>query len=102
MMENMMKKERIRLYREHKYLTTVLFDACMEFAKTDLRNQMERDGLIEKISGLRSLLESHGDYEERRIHTRLSERGSEAHKIADGEHERDLKALDSILEKIKV
>jgi|GEM_PF-3614633 len=93
--------ERVRLYREHKYLTTVLFDACTEFGKADLRNQAEQVGLMDKITGVRSLLESHGNYEETRIHTRLAARGSEAHRLADGEHERDLKALDSILEKIK-
>lgn len=92
---------RFRLYREHKYLTTVLFEACMEFAKTDLRNQTEREVLLGKISGVRALLESHGEYEQSRIHTRISARGSSAHAVADSEHERDLKALDSILEKIK-
>lgn len=94
--------ERVRLYREHKYLTTVLFDICIEFGKSDLRNQTERHALASKVFGLRSLLESHGQYEESRIHARLSARGSDTHKLADGEHERDLGTLDAILEQIKV
>jgi len=96
-----MSTERLRLYREHKYVTSILFELCLDFARIDFANETARTKLADRISNLRALLESHGNYEETRIHARLAARGSTVHLTADNDHVRDLIELNKIQEEIQ-
>jgi hemerythrin-like domain-containing protein len=78
---------RYRFYREHKFLTFLLFELERMIAKSDFRNQSEINQIKESLLSLGAIMAGHAAFENRAIHTLLCNKGSTAHQAIEAEHE---------------
>jgi hemerythrin-like domain-containing protein len=62
-----MKNQRVRLFREHKYMTSVLSALLESSAKLDFSNPKERTQFKQDYENLKALWKAHGDNEENRM-----------------------------------
>ena len=77
---------RYRFYREHKYISFALNELERLVARTDFRVDAEVFGVKEKFEWLTFLLQGHARYEDDRLHTLLTNKGSTIHETIEAEH----------------
>lgn len=95
---------RVKLYREHKYVSFALSELERLIAKTDFIEDAAIDNIQSKWQGVKEMLEGHAYHEERNIHALLEKKGSTIHHEAHEDHEHQeetLKNLNRLLDVIK-
>lgn len=88
---------RYQFYREHKYVSSALNDVERLIAKTDFRSNDETINAQIAFQELSEMLESHAYYENEKLHTLLSNKGSSVHLDAENDH----KSQDEAIAKIR-
>ncbi len=91
---------RVKLYREHKYVSFALSELERLIAKTDFNNQAEIAHVQNEWLAVKEMLEGHAHHEEHNFHALLEKKGSTIHLEAKEDHEaqeKTLAHLDSLL-----
>ncbi|TXG76913.1 hypothetical protein E6Q11_03835 [Candidatus Dojkabacteria bacterium] len=94
---------RYKFYREHKYVCAAINDVERLIAKTDFASAAQVARVKEAFEALVSMLKSHADYENSRLHRLLRERGSDIYRHAEEEHhayEQKLRDLNNRLARV--
>jgi hypothetical protein len=95
---------RVKLYREHKYVSFALSELERLIAKTDFTNDAAIDSFQSEWQGIQELLDGHAYHEEYNFHTLLEKKGSTIHHEAHNDHEHQeetLKTLQNLLDAVK-
>lgn len=95
---------RVKLYREHKYVSFALSELERLIAKTDFTDNAAIDHIESEWQGIREMLEGHANHEEHNFHALLEKKGSTIHHEAHNDHEHQdetLKNLQHLLNVIK-
>jgi len=95
---------RIKLYREHKYLSFALSELERLIAKTDFTDDAAIDRIQSEWQCVREMLEGHAYHEEHNFHALLEKKGSTIHHEAHNDHEHQeetLKNLQNLLDAVK-
>ena len=95
---------RVKLYREHKYVSFALSELERLIAKTDFTNDAAINHIQSEWQRIREMLEGHASHEEQNFHTLLEKKGSTIHHEAHEDHEHQeetLKNLQCLLDAIK-
>lgn len=94
---------RVKLYREHKYVSFALSELERVIAKTDFTDDAAIAHIKNEWHSLREMLEGHAYHEEHNFHALLEKKGSTIHHEAHDDHEQQdeaLKSLQNLLEAI--
>ena len=78
---------RVKLYREHKYVSFAVSELERLIAKTDFRDDAALEQIQNEWQSLKEMLEGHAEHEERNFHALLEKKGSTIHHEAHQEHE---------------
>lgn len=95
---------RVKLYREHKYVSFALSELERLVAKTDFTDYAAIAHLQSEWQRIKEMLEGHAYHEEHNFHTLMEKKGSTIHHEAhnDHEHQEDqLKHLQNLLDAVK-
>jgi len=95
---------RVKLYREHKYVSFALSELEKLIAKTDFMNDAATAHIQSEWQHIREMLEGHARHEEHNFHALLEKKGSTIHHEAHNDHEHQeetLKNLQYLLDAIK-
>lgn len=95
---------RVKLYREHKYVSFVLNELERLIAKTDFTDDAAIVHIQSEWQHVKEMLEGHAYHEEHNFHTLLEKKGSTIHHEAHNDHEHQeetLKHLQDLLDAIK-
>lgn len=95
---------RVKLYREHKYVSFALSELERLIAKTDFTDDAALDHIQNEWQRLREMLEGHAYHEEQNFHVLLEKKGSTIHHEAHKDHEHleeTLKTLQHLLDAMK-
>lgn len=95
---------RVKLYREHKYVSFALSELERLIAKTDFTDDAAIDHLQSEWQRIREMLEGHAYHEEHNFHALLEKKGSTIHHEAHNDHEHQeetLKNLQNLLDTVK-
>lgn len=95
---------RVKLYREHKYVSFELSELERLIAKTDFTDDVAIDHIQSEWQRIREMLEGHAYHEEHNFHALLEKKGSTIHHEAHNDHEHQeetLKSLQHLLDAIK-
>jgi len=95
---------RVKLYREHKYVSFALSELERLIAKTDFTDDTELTFIQSKWEQIKELQEGHALHEEQNFHTLLEMKGSKIHHEAHSDHEhleQTLKNLQDLLDALK-
>lgn len=95
---------RVKLYREHKYVSFALSELERLIAKTDFSDHAAIDHMQNEWQRIREMLEGHAYHEEHNFHTLLEKKGSTIHHDAHYDHahqEETLKDLQHLLDTVK-
>lgn len=95
---------RVKLYREHKYVSFALSELERLIAKTDFTDDAALDHIQNEWQRIREMLEGHAYHEEHNFHTLLEKKGSTIHHEAHDDHEhqeKTLKNLQHLLDTLK-
>lgn len=95
---------RIKLYREHKYVSFALSELERLIAKTDFTDDAAIAHIQSEWQGIREMLEGHAYHEEHNFHALLKKKGSTIHHEAHNDHEHQketLKSLQHLLDAVK-
>jgi DUF438 domain-containing protein len=96
---------RVKLYREHKYVSFALSELERLIAKTDFREDAAIEHLQKEWQSIKELLQAHADHEENHFHALLEKKGSTIHHDAHHDHEHQeetLNTLQSLLDATKI
>ena len=96
---------RVKLYREHKYVSFALNDLERLIAKTDFMDDAAIDHIQSEWLLIKEMLEGHAYHEEHNFHTLLEKKGSTIHHEAHKDHEHQeegIKNLQALLDTVKV
>ena len=87
---------RVKLYREHKYVSFALSELERLIAKTDFTDE----AAIEQIQGewqrIKEMLEGHAHHEEQNFHALLEKKGSTIYREAHNDHEHQEEILENL------
>lgn len=78
---------RVKLYREHKYVSFALSELERLIAKTDFTNDAAIDHIQREWQSIKEMLEGHAYHEEHNFHALLEKKGSTIHHEAHNDHE---------------
>lgn len=78
---------RYRFYREHKYLTALLFEVERLIAKTDFRMNEQVLAIKASLQAFADVLLSHAEHEEQAIHSLLQHLETPVQKQIEAEHQ---------------
>ena len=95
---------RVKLYREHKYVSFALSELERLIAKTDFTNDAALKHIQDEWQSVKEMLKGHAHYEEQNIHSLLEKKGSTVHHEAHDDHdhqEETLEHLQQLLDAIK-
>lgn len=95
---------RVKLYREHKYVSFALSELERLIAKTDFTNDAAIAHIQDQWQCVKEMLEGHAYHEEHNFHALLEKKGSTIHHGAHNDHEHQeetLKNLQSLLDAVK-
>ena len=95
---------RVKLYREHKYVSFALSELERLVAKTDFTNDAAIDLIQSEWQNVKEMLEGHAHHEEHNFHVLLEKKGSAIHHEAHNDHEHQeeqLKHLQNLLDAVK-
>ena len=95
---------RVKLYREHKYVSFALSELERLIAKTDFTNDLALKNIEDEWHSIKEMLQGHAQHEEQNIHSLLEKKGSTVHCEAhdDHDHQEDtLKHLQHLIDAIK-
>lgn len=95
---------RVKLYREHKYVSFALSELERLIAKTDFTDNAAIDHIQSEWQSIRKMLEAHAYHEEHNFHSLLEKKGSTIHHEAHNDHEhqeKTLKSLQHLLDGVK-
>ncbi len=95
---------RVKLYREHKYVSFALNELERLIAKTDFTDPAALAHIQSEWLHVKEMLQAHASHEEHNFHALLERKGSTIHHNAHNDHEHQeetLKNLDCLLEAIK-
>lgn len=95
---------RVKLYREHKYVSFALSELERLIAKTDFTDDAAIDGIQNEWQSVREMLEGHAYHEEQNFHRLLEKKGSKIHHEAHDDHDRQEEAaknLQHLLDTVK-
>ena len=95
---------RVKLYREHKYVSFVLSELERLIAKTDFTDDEAVEHLQSEWQSIKEMLQGHAQHEEENFHSLLERKGSTIHRDAHDDHkeqEETLENLDSLLDALK-
>ncbi len=87
---------RVKLYREHKYVSFALHELERLIAKTDFADDAALDHVQEEWRSLKEMLEGHAYHEENNFHPLLEKKGSTVHFDAHDEHDQQKHALEEL------
>lgn len=96
---------RVKLYREHKYVSFALNELERLIAKTDFTNDAAIDQVQSEWQRIKEMLEGHAYHEEHNFHALLEKKGSTIHHGAHNDHEHQeetLKKLQYLLDAVKI
>lgn len=95
---------RVKLYREHKYVSFALSELERLIAKTDFTDDAAIAHIEREWLRLKEMLEGHAYHEEHHFHALLEKKGSTIHHDAHNDHEHQeetLKHLQDLLGAVK-
>jgi hypothetical protein len=95
---------RVKLYREHKYVSFALSELERLIAKTDFTDKAAFIHVQNEWISVKEMLEGHAHHEEHNFHALLEKKGSTIHHEAHNDHEEQeeaIKNLDHLLDAIK-
>jgi hypothetical protein len=95
---------RVKLYREHKYVSFALSELERLIAKTDFTDDAAIAHIQSKWQSLQEMLKGHAEHEEHNFHALLKKKGSIIHHDAQIDHEHQeetLQMIQSLLDGIK-
>lgn len=95
---------RVKLYREHKYVSFALNELERVIAKADFTDDAAIVHIQSEWQRIREMLEGHAYHEEHNFHALLEKKGSTIHHEAHNDHEHQeetLKSLQYLLDAIK-
>jgi len=95
---------RVKLYREHKYVSFALNELERLIAKTDFTDDAAIAHVESEWIRVKEMLEGHAYHEEHNFHALLEKKGSIIHHDAHNDHEHQeetLKNLQSLLNAVK-
>lgn len=91
---------RVKLYREHKYVSFALTELERHIAKADFTDAAAVTQIQTEWKSLKEMLEGHAHHEEHNFHALLEKKGSTIHHAAHNDHEKQedsLKTLQNLL-----
>lgn len=95
---------RVKLYREHKYVSFALNELERLIAKTDFTEESALVHVQSEWQKVREMLEAHAYHEEHNFHALLEKKGSTIHHDAHNDHdhqEEAIKNLQTLLDDIQ-
>lgn len=95
---------RVKLYREHKYVSYALSELERLIAKTDFTDDAAIAQIQNEWQHIKKMLEGHAHHEEHNFHALLERKGSTIHHEAHKDHghqEKTLKDLQYLLDAVK-
>ncbi len=95
---------RVKLYREHKYVSFALSELERLIAKTDFTDTAAIAEIQSEWLRIKEMLEGHAYHEEHNFHTLLEKKGSTIHHEAHDDHEHQeetLKKLQCLLDAVQ-
>lgn len=87
---------RVKLYREHKYISFALNELERLIAKTDFTDDAAIVHIQSEWQRIREMLEGHAYHEEHNFHALLEKKGSTIHHEAHNDHEHQEEMLNSL------
>jgi len=87
---------RVKLYREHKYVSFAVSELERLIAKTDFTNANALAQIQSEWQHLKEMLEGHAYHEEHNFHALLEKKGSTIHHEAHDDHERQEQTLTNL------
>ena len=99
---NNLNKMRYRLYREHKYIFFIFSEILQLESRLDLSAKGSIAKLKDELEKLSTLLQSHAEYEESRIHLILKNKNSPLFHEAEKQHQDQKLHLEMIDKKINL
>lgn len=79
---------RYRFYREHKYVSFVLYELEQLISKSDFQLDSEINTVLVQLQSLKNLLHYHALHEEKAFHSLLQNKGSFIYENVEKEHQR--------------
>lgn len=92
---------RYRFYREHKYITFILFEIEKEISLIDFSDGQEVNKVINKFDQLSVLIEAHSEYENKTIHCLLKDKNIQLYNIVESDHSTYSDSLRKLNEELK-
>lgn len=96
---------RVKLYREHKYVSFALNELERLIAKTDFTDEASTEHVRQEWRNIKEMLQGHAQHEEANFHALLEKKGSMIHLDAHEDHEQQemaFKNLDFLLDGVKI
>ncbi len=87
---------RVKLYREHKYVSFALSELERLIAKTDFTDDAAIEHVQSEWQSVKEMLEGHAYHEETNFHALLEKKGSTIHHDAHDDHEHQEKVLQTL------
>lgn len=87
---------RVKLYREHKYVSFALSEFERLIAKTDFTDDAAITEIQSEWQRVKEMLEGHAHHEEHNFHALLEKKGSTIHHEAHNDHEHQEETLKNL------
>ncbi len=87
---------RVKLYREHKYVSFALNELERLIAKTDFTNDSAIEHIQNEWQSIKEMLKGHALHEEQNIHALLEKKGSTVHREAHNDHDHQEETLENL------
>jgi hypothetical protein len=87
---------RVKLYREHKYVSFALNELERLIAKTDFASDPAIEHIQNEWQSIKEMLKGHAFHEEQNIHALLEKKGSIVHREAHNDHDHQEEALENL------
>src|SRR5579863_2316611 len=81
------QQDRYRFYREHKYLSYLLFELDKLIATIDFANNAQINKVKNALAAIEEMIKSHAAHEDKAIHELLKKKGSLLYKLIETEHQ---------------
>ncbi len=87
---------RVKLYREHKYVSFALNELERLIAKTDFTSDAALKQVQDEWQPVKEMLKGHAHHEEQNFHPLLEKKGSSVHREAHNDHDHQEDALEHL------
>jgi DUF438 domain-containing protein len=87
---------RVKLYREHKYVSYALSELERLIAKTDFDDDSAIDGIRREWQLIKEMLKAHAKHEEENFHALLEKKGSIIHHEAHQDHDHQEEVIENL------